>query len=79
MKKQSAYGVLFQPMLMLMSLSTITVLGVVWFSQLLKGDGETLQAYPTGIPWIDNEAECKNSGRDWQEGVCWDSEHDPVF
>jgi hypothetical protein len=79
MKKQYTYGVLLQPMLVLLSLSTMTVLGWVWIFQPLIATGETFQAYPTGIPWIENEADCKNSGRSWQDNVCWDSEHDPVF
>jgi hypothetical protein len=79
MKKQFSYGILIQPMLLLMSLSTITVLGWVWICQSPGAEEESFQAYPTGIPWIDNEADCQNSGRTWQDNICWDSEHNPIF
>jgi hypothetical protein len=35
--------------------------------------------HPTGIPWLQSEAECLNSGRVWQDEICWDEEHDANF
>jgi hypothetical protein len=79
MKKTYSYQALLPPMLVIMLLSTVTVLVGMWALQLFAKAGEPFQAYPAGIPWIDNEADCKNTGRDWQAGVCWDYEHNPVF
>jgi hypothetical protein len=35
--------------------------------------------HPTSIPWIDNQAKCNKSGRDWHENKCFDDEHSPMF
>ena len=35
--------------------------------------------YPTSIPWIDDKSECEHTGRIWNNGKCWDSEHSPNF
>lgn len=35
--------------------------------------------HATAIPWLQTEAECRNTGRVWNEGQCWDNEHDPNF
>jgi hypothetical protein len=35
--------------------------------------------YPTSIPWIDNQSECRHTNRTWHDGKCWDSEHSPMF
>ncbi|WGV25704.1 hypothetical protein [Halotia branconii] len=35
--------------------------------------------YPTSIPWIDNQSECRHTNRTWRDGKCWDSEHSPMF
>jgi len=34
---------------------------------------------PVAIPFIDNEADCVNSGRSWENGECIDYEHDRHF
>lgn len=34
---------------------------------------------PTSIPWINNNYDCKHSGRVWQDNKCWDEEHSPMF
>ncbi|WP_062295709.1 hypothetical protein [Nostoc piscinale] len=36
-------------------------------------------AYPTSIPWINNESECQHTGRSWQDNKCWDNEHSLMF
>ncbi|MEH2329946.1 hypothetical protein [Nostoc sp.] len=35
--------------------------------------------YPTSIPWIYNKSECEHTGRIWNDGKCWDTEHSPNF
>lgn len=35
--------------------------------------------FPTSIPWIHSESECKHTNRTWQDGKCWDYEHDMTF
>ena len=40
---------------------------------------QNASVYPTAIPWLQNEFECLNTGRIWQEDKCWDAEHDANF
>ena len=35
--------------------------------------------FPTSIPWIHSESECKHTNRTWRDGECWDYEHDMTF
>ena len=35
--------------------------------------------HPTSIPWIQTQAECEKSGRNWQDNKCWDNKHNPSF
>jgi glucan phosphoethanolaminetransferase (alkaline phosphatase superfamily) len=35
--------------------------------------------YPTSIPWINNQVECERTYRSWQNGECWDGQHNPMF
>ncbi|BAY86246.1 hypothetical protein NIES267_57520 [Calothrix parasitica NIES-267] len=35
--------------------------------------------FPTSIPWIHNESECKHTNRTWEDGKCWDYEHGMTF
>jgi hypothetical protein len=35
--------------------------------------------HPTSIPWLQNQLDCKKTGRTWQDGACWDQEHNPEF
>lgn len=35
--------------------------------------------FPTSIPWINRESECKHTNRTWRNGECWDYEHDVTF
>ena len=35
--------------------------------------------FPTSIPWINSESMCKHTDRTWQDGKCWDYEHDMTF
>ncbi|WP_414574742.1 hypothetical protein [Anabaena sp. CCY 9402-a] len=34
---------------------------------------------PTSIPWIFDKSECEHTSRTWENGKCWDSEHNPMF
>ncbi|MEA5515390.1 hypothetical protein [Nodularia sp. UHCC 0506] len=36
-------------------------------------------SHPASIPWIDNQVECQNTKRIWQDNKCWDAEHNPTF
>ncbi|MBD2299275.1 hypothetical protein [Nostoc sp. FACHB-190] len=36
-------------------------------------------AHPTSIPWINNESDCRHTGRSWQDNKCWDHEHSLMF
>ncbi|MGB3650507.1 MAG: hypothetical protein WBA41_04750 [Rivularia sp. (in: cyanobacteria)] len=35
--------------------------------------------FPTSIPWIHNQSECKHTNRTWHDDKCWDYEHDMTF
>ena len=35
--------------------------------------------HPTSLPWIKDESDCLNRGRNWNQGKCWDQEHSPMF
>lgn len=35
--------------------------------------------FPTSIPWIHEESECKHTNRTWEDGKCWDYEHGITF
>lgn len=38
-----------------------------------------MESRPTSLPWITDEADCLGSDRFWEEGACWDKQHDPSF
>ena len=50
---------------------TIKVLSSLFF--------KPVSVFPTSIPWIHSEAECKHTNRTWQDDECWDYEHDMTF
>jgi hypothetical protein len=35
--------------------------------------------HPTSLPWVKDESDCLNRGRNWNQGKCWDQEHSPMF
>ncbi len=39
----------------------------------------TPSIFPTSIPWIHSESECKHTNRTWKDDKCWDYEHDMTF
>jgi hypothetical protein len=36
-------------------------------------------SFPTEIPWIDNQQDCEQFNRNWQDGKCWDHQHSSSF
>jgi hypothetical protein len=68
----------------LVLLSGVVVIGGLglWASRalipqaLVLLDGDT---HPVALPWIENEAECVGEGKFWQDGECWDTDHNPLF
>lgn len=34
---------------------------------------------PTALPWIEDKQECKEFGLVWDDGACWDAQHDSTF
>jgi hypothetical protein len=38
-----------------------------------------VSVFPTSIPWIHKESECKHTNRTWEDGKCWDYEHGITF
>ncbi len=39
----------------------------------------TSSPHPTSIPWINNKSDCERTHRKWDQGYCWDEEHNPMF
>ncbi|MGF1499085.1 MAG: hypothetical protein ACFB8W_20000, partial [Elainellaceae cyanobacterium] len=35
--------------------------------------------HPTSLPWIKDKQVCREQGRVWEGGQCWDAEHSPEF
>lgn len=40
---------------------------------------QPVSVFPTSIPWINSESQCKHTDRMWHDGKCWDYEHDMTF
>lgn len=38
-----------------------------------------VEAYPTSIPWLQDQATCEKTDRSRLDEQCWDSRHDPNF
>jgi hypothetical protein len=61
----------------------LSLCSVATFSGVLSSIRSLLSssssASPTSIPWIFNQSECERTGRTWEDGKCWDNEHNPAF
>lgn len=64
--------------LSLLVFSAILCVGLIsllqWIEPTAKGE-----FHATGIPWIQDAQSCQESGRFWEDGTCWDQQHDPSF
>lgn len=60
-------------------LSLLTPIAWVYWLQPLLSYLNNHPTYPTGIPWVQSEVECLDSGRIWQNEICWDRDHDANF
>lgn len=40
---------------------------------------EINSAFPTSIPWVNNQNDCEKFNRTWNDNKCWDNEHSPNF
>ncbi|MCU0566686.1 MAG: hypothetical protein MUF49_08830 [Oculatellaceae cyanobacterium Prado106] len=62
---------------------TALVISLGYFRAVAHSSGwlslDSSEIFPTGIPWLQTEAECERSQRIWKDGQCWDEEHDPSF
>ncbi len=67
---------------------SVAVLGVVSYNVFLLFSGNFAQktaapeisnSYPTALPWIKTEAACKGQNRHWEDGLCYDREHNRDF
>ncbi|MEH2438354.1 MAG: hypothetical protein V7K25_29845 [Nostoc sp.] len=61
--------------LIILSICSYTIFSSVLSSLTPKSSSY----YPTSIPWINDKSECEQTGRSWNNGKCWDSEHSPNF
>jgi hypothetical protein len=60
-------------------LSILLVLG--WFRFVvptIKAQ-QNAEAHPTVLPWLQTQAACEHTSREWRDGECWDKEHSPDF
>ena len=37
------------------------------------------QDHATALPWIQTASECRGEARVWDDGTCWDEQHDSSF
>lgn len=56
-----------------------TTIGLAQFFRSHMNELQKSEYHPTAIPWLESESECQQTGRYWQEGNCWDREHDANF
>lgn len=76
MKARYSRTGLLQSSILLLSLSSIVVLGWLYG---LQPSITRMEIHPTGIPWLQSQESCESTGRLWQDDICWDTEHDPTF
>lgn len=66
--------------LALSSVGILSIFGVFQLQTILRQAlSQPTQVYPAGIPFKEDRASCEDSGRIWQDGNCYDYEHDPTF
>jgi hypothetical protein len=76
---QSARRASNHVILVIVLLSLCTPIAWFYLLQPLLKYLKTHAIHPTGIPWIQSETDCLATRRTWQDGICWDSEHDANF
>lgn len=68
---------------MVLSMATlITVYSVTYrFMQAQSQVNRSAEAasHPTALPWIEKEADCTGTTRQWKDGLCFEDDHDPKF
>ncbi|MEA5553607.1 hypothetical protein VB713_21960 [Anabaena cylindrica UHCC 0172] len=71
----------FGNILFLMALSFIFIVGSISTLFLMKSliPKQSNSIFPTSLPWIQNETQCKRANKNWSDDRCWDSEHNPTF
>jgi hypothetical protein len=59
-------------------LAALVVPAYLWLLQL-NTEQNTEPAHPTAIPWLQDQQSCEKTGREWQEGKCWEREWSHMF
>lgn len=59
--------------------SMISSFGSFYTDQNSLFEYEKQNIHRTSIPWLENRKDCEHTGRTWEGGKCWDSEHDMMF
>jgi hypothetical protein len=59
--------------------AALALVGLFGLTKLLKSQPSSEKSHPTAIPWINDEAECKKTGRTWRDQQCWDKEWSHKF
>ncbi|MBD2362171.1 hypothetical protein H6G36_13415 [Anabaena minutissima FACHB-250] len=89
-KQRSQYGKVLYPLwtasniiFLILFLMILSGCSLVIFSSLLSSfssiSHSSSSVSPTSIPWIFDKSECEHTDRTWEDGKCWDSEHNPMF
>ena len=60
-------------------MSLLIVCGSCTINVLFSLFSKQISVFPTSLPWIHSESECKHTNRTWRDGKCWDYEHDMTF
>jgi hypothetical protein len=60
-------------------LSILLVLGWFRFVVPMMQTQQNTEVHPTVLPWLQTQAACEHTSREWRDGECWDREHSPDF
>ncbi len=66
---------------MILTMATLlTMYSVTYrFLQTKRTSPAEAMAHPTALPWIETAADCQGNTRQWKDGLCFESDHDPTF
>jgi hypothetical protein len=59
-------------------LASLGCLGIIKLLPQISAARDTVP-HPTILPWIETKTDCVGEGKVWQDGECWDIQHDPMF
>lgn len=64
---------------LLLASCVVTLFNVFYLVNAVMPQVSATESYPTALPWIESEAQCKGGTRVWKNGFCFDADHSPEF